>query len=392
MLGLSLLLTGLSHPNLKDYVALWRTEKSTYMRKLNDKRRKKVSFLVRKYSHVDEVPNEVRGIVVDNQRVPDEFSSEPRSYGGVDLTTDRKIALSLPPKYSIHAPIDTTDCEAQVEKGICKLRWSIKSKEAEERGEVDDRQPFRGANSFNFKNMRATDLPFNKRICLPEPVDDATEIVLYDLKLRLKEATRTVKSRSETPESVNLTKQEQSGISSLKKKVADKEIVIFQTDKSGRVSVDTPENYRIAMQSHFVSDPVISQERTNSIEKVLNAHSIVWTRILSAGTLTRNEKRIKDSMISSNSAIPPLYGLRKDHKVHQDTRAGPPTRPVCGANSSVNYKLSHLLSMLLAEVWQRDTSGSVCMNTEEMMAEIARVNNEVVPEDIVIGSTDVKAL
>ena len=48
--------------------------------------------------------------------------------------------------------------------------------------------------------------------------------------------------------------------------------------------------------------------------------------------------------------------------------------------------------MLRAEVWQRDTSGSVCMNTEEMMAEIARVNNEGVPDDIVIGSTDVKAL
>ena len=75
----------------------------------------------------------------------------------------------------------------------------------------------------------------------------------------------------------------------MKKKVAHKEIVIFQTDKSGRNSVDTPDNYRIAMQPHFVSDPVISQERANSIEKVLNAHSIVWTRILSAGTLTRNE-------------------------------------------------------------------------------------------------------
>ena len=87
-------------------------------------------------------------------------------------------------------------------------------------------------------------------------------------------------------------------------------------------------------------------------------------------------KRIKDSMISSNSAIPPLYGLQKDHKVHPDTRVGPPTRPVCGASSSINYKLSHLLSMLLAELWQRDTSGSVCMNTEEMMAEIARVNSE----------------
>ena len=57
---------------------------------------------------------------------------------------------------------------------------------------------------------------------------------------------------------MNLTKQEQADISSLKKKVADKEIVIFQTDKSGRVAVDTPENYRISMQPHFASDPVIS--------------------------------------------------------------------------------------------------------------------------------------
>ena len=52
----------------------------------------------------------------------------------------------------------------------------------------------------------------------------------------------------------------------------------------------------------------------------------------------------------------------------------------------------YLLSLILSELWQRDQSGSVCMNTKEMMAEATRVNSEGVGDDTIIGSTEVKAL
>ena len=63
-----------------------------------------------------------------------------------------------------------------------------------------------------------------------------------------------------------------------------------------------------------------------------------------------HEDRIKDDMRAHNCVAPPLHGLRNDHKVHEDDVAGPPSHPVCGTNSSVNYRLPHLLSIMLSEV------------------------------------------
>ena len=196
----------------------------------------------------------------------------------------------------------------------------------------------------------------------------------------------------EIKEDENLTEPQRRGIKGLVRRVKDNELVVFQTDKSGRFSVDTPDNYRESVMPHVGDDPQVSQNDHDAIDKTLTAHGISWVRMLSAGENSRHEDRIKDNMISSNSPIPPLYGLRKDHKFHHDVVAGPPSRPVCGADSSANFRLSHLLSLILSELWQRDQSGSVCMNTEEMMAEVTRVNSEDIGEDTIIGSTDVKAL
>ena len=68
---------------------------------------------------------------------------------------------------------------------------------------------------------------------------------------------------------------------------------------------------------------------------------------LATGVFTGHVDRIKDNMMNSNCSAPPLYGLRKDHKVHDDEVVGPPSCPVCVANSSFNYRLSHILSLIL---------------------------------------------
>ena len=91
----------------------------------------------------------------------------------------------------------------------------------------------------------------------------------------------------------------------------------------------------------------------------------------------------------SECTLPPLYALRKDHKNTDDPSIGPPVRPVCGAVSAYNKKLSHLMS--LAEVWKEEKS--VCLNTEEMLADFTELNDSQVMEDIpLVGSADVKVL
>eukprot|EP00794_Sanderia_malayensis_P013422 gene13422-14801_t len=238
--------------------------------------------------------------------------------------------------------------------------------------------------------MRATDLPFNQRVKLPNAVNEDMEIKMQGLKKELRKITVAVQTKLKGAN--NMTTEQQSGLRSLKHRVRTNDIVVFQTDESGRFSVDTPESYRNSVQPHVGDDPEIRRSDHDAIEKLLNAHGIAWKRFLSAGTFTRSDVRIKNNMISSNSDAPPLYGLRKDHKVPLDPERGPPSRPVCGANASANYRLSHLLSLVLSEVWQQDRTRSVCMNTEELLAEVEQVNAERLGDRVVIGFTDVKAL
>ena len=59
------------------------------------------------------------------------------------------------------------DCEAQVEKGLAKYRWSVRTSEAQQDGGDEERTSYRtSANEFDFRYMKATDLPFNQRIAI----------------------------------------------------------------------------------------------------------------------------------------------------------------------------------------------------------------------------------
>ena len=190
-----------------NYVTIWRREKQTYQRNLHELVRKKLVNLTNRYSTRFVAPDAVRGIVVEEQEVPVEFSTEPRCYGDVVLDTNERNALSLPPKYAVHAKLDVVDCEAQVEKGLAKLRWSIKESEREDAvGRPIVSGAFKtGTNSLDFSLMRATDLPFNQRISLPDRVDDATEVKMFTLKERLKEVTEEVRSQLDLERSGNLS-------------------------------------------------------------------------------------------------------------------------------------------------------------------------------------------
>ena len=125
----------------------------------------------------------------------------------------------------------------------------------------------------------------------------------------------------------------------------------------------------------------------------MNAHSVIWTRILEAGHCTGHVNRIKNNMITHDCPLAPLYRLRKDHKTMDDEVKGPPVRPVCGAVSAYNKRLSHVVSKILHEVWKEE--GSVCISKEDMMAGIQKANEELrnnVDNEVIVGSADVKAL
>ena len=161
--------------------------------------------------------------------------------------------------------------------------------------------------------------------------------------------------------------------------------MISETDKSGRFSIDTEENYLMACEPHVKGNNTITQQDYERLVSEMNANSVISTRILGAGHGTGHVNRIKNNIITHDCPLAPLYTLRKDHKTMDDEVKGPSVRPVCGA-------VSHVVSKILNEEWKEE--GSVCISMDDMMAGMKKANDEMRNEDneVIVGFADVKAL
>ena len=135
---------------------------------------------------------------------------------------------------------------------------------------------------------------------------------------------------------------------------------------------------------------MVTQETKALYEKQINAHTGMWLLMLRAGTEVNDVDRVKQSMTSHNNIPAPLSILRKDHKPSENDVIGPPGRPVCGGDVSYNKRLSNLISTILTDVYIGEPT--VCSSTEELLAEVERVNEEGLDEMDIIGSADVEAL
>ncbi|CAI9731321.1 Hypothetical predicted protein [Octopus vulgaris] len=120
------------------------------------------------------------------------------------------------------------------------------------------------------------------------------------------------------------------------------------------------------MQPHIANTKVTTVQAHEEREKVLNAHMMMWTIVLGP------QKRTAKNFQAWNNDIPALYGLRKDHKGFTDLIAGPPTRPVCGANIASNYRISYFLSMIIRPIIRM--SPDVCDSTEDLLSRISDCN------------------
>ena len=115
------------------------------------------------------------------------------------------------------------------------------------------------------RNLRPTDLPFNKRVVLPESILDDTEQEIQTLKTTLTKVTRTyIQGNKNTNANSNLTHKEKTGLKQLKNR---DDVVIFQTDKSGRFAIDTKENYIKATETHYINDTTITEAEHSRCQK-----------------------------------------------------------------------------------------------------------------------------
>ena len=241
-------------------------------------------------------------------------------YGGVVLSSEEESVLSLPLKYAMYEDIDEDEMGLQLRKGGVKIRWSIR--EEEERGDegVSDRELVetnhwvKGFNEVNWANMRVTNMKGNKRFFMPQPVKKKDfEIKWRSLKLECMEVTRNVKrslqNKYHGKKFYNITDEQQKGMNSIDQRKKTDGLVIFESDKSSKLTVDVNENYAEKMKPHLENSEVVDMATVEKIEREMNARSKCWVRILNVGAAWGNEDRVKKSVTSSSGEAPVLYGL-----------------------------------------------------------------------------------
>ena len=131
-------------------------------------------------------------------------------------------------------------------------------------------------------------------------------------------------------DSENLSEIEKKGMTQIREGILTKGWHLYQTDKSGRMCLDTVTNYVKCMEEHVQKDQIVTAARVRKAENILNNFSRTWVKMCDIGGRNNHGWRSNRALISNYSTIPPLMGLRKDHKdnINNDAVLGPKLRPL----------------------------------------------------------------
>ena len=383
---------------------------------IQEKHGYKVSHLLEEYgTDKHEDMRKVKYTDDDLKNVMDNVEDEVIVYDHVELNDDEKAVLKLSPDHMLYDRIDEKKMEVNIECGLMKARYQIMSdKEKEinnnnpnnptnddtathdERGEVFDFTK----KTANYANLRATDLPTVQRLIPPKPASLQKEIAMQSMRDKMLRKVKEYKEKKchkdGNIKSGNLTKSEAKGLKDIGERIKRKEVVIFETDKSSKFTVDTPNNYKQTIQKHTEGDDIIDEETVRKLEKENNMHLSQLNRMFKVGSNLNHGSRIAGASTSTNVPPPPIYGTRKDHKPEEPDQEhlGPDVRPVVGAKEAPNSRLGHFVSKVINHFVECEEDSTLCNSTEDMKAAFEAFNkldNETKKKCRIV-SMDVKAL
>jgi hypothetical protein len=174
--------------------------------------------------------------------------------------------------------------------------------------------------TIDFGKSKPTNWKGNKRVNLPKGGSSTLEAFL---EVRRREAMKTFekcKNLLGTDEDAkntfdNLTAEEKKGLKSLQKRVKAKEIVICQTDKTGRFSILTAEQYLAAGKKHTEKDLEVENEDAEEIQRILNGNMRWLAKAVNLSIDWNQEDRALKNLLNHGLAVCPMTLLIKDHKV-----------------------------------------------------------------------------
>ena len=299
------------------YLERWRVYIGQVKKKMEREGQKKTEWLISKWRRKkDDVPEVYKGISIkgEDDGFPPDFNSEPRLYGGVEIDEAERAALMLPPKFGLFEEISVTKCRVQLEEALNKLRWnSIIGQEEQRQNAVFYDENTR---TIDINNLRVTSLPFNPGVTMPGPMKQEEEVKIHKFKNEVMELVKEMKGKSKEWE--NLSEEEKEGLTSLKERVRQGEVVCCVTDKSGRWACETKESYKEACMDELRDEertPEIDMREHDQGEREMNCHATALLRMMGLEDREGTEgERLRRAVQATGTGLAPFYGLRKDHK------------------------------------------------------------------------------
>ena len=340
----------------------------------------------------------------------------------IKLSRGEKQILSKDPKYSLMVKCNSTECTVETERMMSKHRYNenmnrknnsevsgtltkhlvedklcehleanVNSKNSSDDSDLLKKtwekelhrhifNPF--DKTLNFNKRRPTDYKLNTRVKLPKPLSEKEE---FHCEMKRQQYSDTMDEfineqeeqysqiKSDVP--INLSKRERIGLKTLRKRIADDELIVCSTDKSGRFSVMTHEQYIQAGMVHTKKDQEIDWAHVRYLKNQVNSHVSWLARILQYGKDT-DQERMAANLITGQD-LPDMSLLVKDHKMWSFESGAPvPTRPVVSGNCTINTHLSELLSEVIEPI-ALEQEGSEIQSSEEALALIDELNSKL---------------
>ena len=180
----------------------------------------------------------------------------------------------------------------------------------------------------------------------------------------------------------NLDAQIAKGLKSVSDRIKEGELIVVETDKSGKMLPCDAESYIKMGEVHTSKDQEVNMDTVKEKAADHDSHVSTWIKILSIGSNNKHSHRFRESYMGGDTPCP-LTVLAKDHK-NRNADETMKTRPVVSGCSSYNRGLSEILSELLEAVLKDIKGGVTVISSDDLLSRLHKLNSVIKEKELVI--------
>ena len=174
----------------------------------------------------------------------------------------------------------------------------------------------------------------------------------------------------------SLTKEEFRGYLSLKKRIKEHNIVVCESDKTGRLVVVERETYLRLGAPHRGEDRTVKYDEIREIQRLTNGHTSAWLKILGTGEAWNHLERIKTTTINSSNNVASMKLLVRDQERKWNDGCHK-CRPVVARHEGLNSHLNNLISDLIGPIAEHTANSIEVISSKDLLSRAAELNTEL---------------